>query len=611
MILPVICPYETDTMLAARGSAARKFPVLKYMKIILVNLDYYRYDIQALVKAFYPEDEVKVFLEGDRKYENFRKHAGEDRGMEHPEIADDAMHSGNEGAKMSLVPFLVVTYLPDRFTLRFGDETDAAEHEGLPAGTTGSSPEADPTSVALVTVSGTDPETLPFNAKSTALCNTLKRALYDALAARTGRKLPWGMLIGVRPTKIPMADLECGFSERQAAERMTARYAVSEEKAALAAGIAVRERELLSRLHVTNGYSLYVGIPFCPTTCLYCSFPSNALGLWKDRVDEYLDALIREMRAAADLMRGKTLDTVYIGGGTPTSLTPAQSDRLLSAIQEYFPAAARENIRHAEMQPGQGYFSTSDQTTGTPVTGAPDSTDAGILEFTVEAGRPDSITADKLRVLREHGVTRISVNPQTMNDRTLGLIGRRHTAAEAEQAFQLARDAGFDNINMDIILGLPEETDADVQNTIDRIRKLSPDALTVHSLAVKRASRMQEYIEENGYTAIRNNKETTMEIAARGASDMGLLPYYLYRQKNQSGNFENVGYARPGCYGIYNILIMEEVESIVALGAGSVSKRVGGIPRSGRMLRCDNPKDIDTYITHIDELMERKNKLFG
>ena len=250
--------------------------------------------------------------------------------------------------------------------------------------------------------------------------NALKQLLYGLLCDHTGHGLPWGNLTGIRPTKIPMALLDAGESEEAAAEYMRKTYLVSSEKASLAADIAARERRLLKDLNYRNGYSLYIGIPFCPSICLYCSFSSSPIRLWEDRVDEYLDALFREMDASAHLFREKELDTIYIGGGTPTTLSPAQMDRLLSKIESDF------DLSH-------------------------------LKEFTVEAGRPDSITADKLSVLRDHGIGRISVNPQTMNQQTLDIIGRRHTVEDTMQAFYLAREMGFDNINMDLIIGLPGE----------------------------------------------------------------------------------------------------------------------------------------------------------
>ena len=230
-----------------------------------------------------------------------------------------------------------------------------------------------------------------------------------------------------------------------------------------------------------------------------------------------------------------------------------------------------------------------------------------VREFTVEAGRADSITAEKLRVMKRYGVTRISVNPQTMKQETLDLIGRRHTVAQTVEAFRLAREEGFDNINMDLILGLPGETKEDVEETIRRVQELGPDSLTIHSLAIKRASRLSQWILEHGISTLHNTDET-MAIAAQGAKQMGMEPYYLYRQKNMSGNFENVGYAKPEKAGIYNILIMEEVQTIMALGAGTISKRVYG---DGRIERCDNVKDVGQYIERIDEMIQRKQRLFS
>ena len=209
--------------------------------------------------------------------------------------------------------------------------------------------------------------------------------------------------------------------------------------------------------------------------------------------------------------------------------------------------------------------------------------------------------------MKRYGVTRISVNPQTMKQETLDLIGRRHTVAQTVEAFRLAREEGFDNINMDLILGLPGETKEDVEETIRRVQELGPDSLTVHSLAIKRASRLSQWILEHGISTLHNTDET-MAIAAQGAKQMGMEPYYLYRQKNMSGNFENTGYARPGKYGLYNILIMEEKQTIVALGAGSITKRV--FP-DGRIERCDNVKDVGLYIEKIDEMIERKKELFA
>ena len=353
-------------------------------------------------------------------------------------------------------------------------------------------------------------------------------------------------------------------------EYMQDTYFISEEKGELAIEIAKREKALLDTLHYEDGYSLYIGIPFCPTTCLYCSFTSYPIVSWKKRMGEYLSALEKEIDFVAESYGDKVLDSIYIGGGTPTTLEAEELERLLNKIKSSLDLSQ-------------------------------------LKEFTVEAGRSDSITPEKLKVLKENGVTRISVNPQTMKQETLDLIGRRHTVTQVKEAFSMAREAGFTNINMDLILGLPGENAEDVKNTMEEVSRMKPDSLTVHSLAIKRASRLSRWIEENGITTL-NNTDETMQLTMDGAREMGMVPYYLYRQKNMSGNFENVGYAEEGKFGIYNILIMEEKQTIVALGAGTITKRV--YP-DGRIERCDNVKDVALYIEKIDEMIERKRKLFA
>ena len=480
------------------------------MLTVTMNKAQWEYDIHSLVKAFYPEQQVKVIT---------------------PE-SQNRLDEKEEGQQAERIAISL-----------------AGERE--------------------VTI--TMPSGRQYNRELEAdTKNSFKRFLYTSLSEELGKKLPWGNLTGIRPTKIAMTMLQEGASEAEIADVFMGQHYVSEEKTRLAIDIAKRERKLLGTLHYRDGYSLYVGIPFCPTTCLYCSFTSYPICRFEKQVDAYLDCLIREMRETAAIMQGKILDTVYIGGGTPTTLTAGQLDRLIGSLREIFD------------------FST-------------------VQEFTVEAGRADSISREKLEVLYRHGVTRISVNPQTMKEETLRLIGRRHTVSQVKDAFAMAREIGFDNINMDIILGLPGEDEEDVTETIKQIEQLSPDSLTVHSLAIKRASKLRQYIEENGISTL-HNTDVTMEIAARGACGMDMKPYYLYRQKNMSGNFENVGYAREGKYGIYNILIMEELQTIAALGAGSITKRV--FP-DGRIERCDNVKDVLQYIGRIDEMIERKRTLFA
>lgn len=409
--------------------------------------------------------------------------------------------------------------------------------------------------------------------------NDLKKNIYRLLSLETKKELPWGNLTGIRPTRIVMNLIEQNMSDEEIFVYMKDNYFTSDEKIDLSLSIAHREKEILKNIDYDNGYSLYIGIPFCPTTCLYCSFTSYPICSYGDMVDDYLGCIMKEIDYVAENFKDKTLDTIYVGGGTPTTLLPEQTEKLLGYLYEKLDVSK-------------------------------------VKELTVESGRPDSITREKLATMKKMGVTRISVNPQTMKDKTLELIGRRHTVAQFVDAYNVAREEGFDNINMDIILGLPYETADDVRYTMSEIKKLAPDDLTVHSLAIKRGSKLAEVLklkEQKGeltgdvFASI-NNTEEMMKIASEGALSMGLTPYYLYRQKNISGNFENTGYARSGKAGIYNILINEEVQSIVALGAGTVTKRVYGY--DGRIERCDNVKDVRLYMSQIDEMIDRKKRLF-
>lgn len=503
------------------------------MRIVRTNKAQLEYDIHSLVKAFYPEQEVKVLTpESVVKDKSI---------LELP--ADIRIEFTNNGA---VVEFAQES--PKEKQSAAMEERNMAE-------------DAEKSRAYIWESTQTDPAEYK---------NEWKKFLYLSLQERTGISLPWGDLIGIRPTKIAMTMLEQGRTEEEIDAFLRDKHLVSSEKRRLGLDIAKREKKLLDRLHYEGGYSLYIGIPFCPTTCLYCSFTSFPIHVWKERVGDYLTALEKELESVAQMCEGKVLDTVYIGGGTPSSLSAQELDRLLTRLRSLFD------------------FRT-------------------VQEFTVEAGRADSITMEKLQVLYRHEVSRISVNPQTMKQKTLDFIGRRHTVEQVIEAFHMARKAGFENINMDIILGLPGETPKDVEDTIAAIKELDPDSLTVHSLAVKRASRLSQWIEQNGITML-NNTEETMRIAAQGAADMEMLPYYLYRQKNMSGNFENVGYSKKGKYGLYNILIMEEKQTILACGAGTITKRV--FP-DGRIERCDNVKDVGLYIEKIDEMIERKRTLFS
>lgn len=498
------------------------------MIVVTCNQSQFEYDIHSLVKAFYPQEDVKVFEAGTKDLES------------------------SEG-----MPHCKVDFFPERIVFSISEtknEEIICNEESIPH-------EEMVRKEEVILTKGED--------RASVKCK-LKHLIYGQLSAYTGKELPWGNLTGIRPTKIAYTLLEEGKTKEDIIAYLQKQYDCSEKKALLSIDIASREQEILSKIHYQNGYSLYIGIPFCPTTCLYCSFTSYPIGLWKKRVEEYLSALEKEIDYVSHAFQDKILDTVYIGGGTPTTLEPDELRRLLGYVKE------KLDFTHVQ-------------------------------EFTVEAGRADSITEEKLQVLMEFGVTRISVNPQTMKDETLKLIGRRHTVAQVKDAFLLARKVGFSNINMDLILGLPGETKEDVEHTIKEVKKLCPDSLTVHSLAVKRASKLAQWITEHGMESLQNSEEM-MDIVAAGANQMGMQPYYLYRQKNMAGNLENVGYATEGNYGIYNILIMEEVQTIVACGAGTVTKRVYG---DGRIERCDTVKDVGLYIEQIEEMIARKRRLFA
>ena len=480
------------------------------MIAVQLNKRDFEYDIHSLIRAFYPGMDVPVYQEEEP----------------HPEGWEKKM---------------VVDYQPDKITLVFqnSDGQILAQREQL----------------------------VDYEADRKATKNVLKSMMYELLRDYTGQDLPWGNLTGIRPTKIPMALLEQGWKNTEIADYMRKTYYTSNEKTALSIMIANRERHILKDINYEDGYSLYVGIPFCPSICLYCSFSSSPLSVWKNKVDTYLDALCKEIEACARIYRNRKLDTIYMGGGTPTTLEPYQMDRLLTKIEDCF---------------DRSY----------------------LKEFTVEAGRPDSITREKLEVLRKHGISRISINPQTMNQSTLDIIGRRHTVEQTVEAFHLARELGFDNINMDLIVGLPGEEYEQVEHTMKEVTALDPDSITVHSLAVKRAARLNMFKDQYKEMTFTNNQQI-MEMTARYAYQAGHSPYYLYRQKNMAGNFENVGYAKPDSAGIYNILIMEEKQSILALGAGATSKKV-----SGELIeRTENVKDIKNYVERIDEMIERKRLL--
>ncbi|MBQ7564913.1 MAG: coproporphyrinogen dehydrogenase HemZ [Lachnospiraceae bacterium] len=498
---------------------------------VITNRQIFEYDIHSLVKAFYGREEVRV------------------------SVAEE---------------------LPKDFSGFFLQYEEIAASWGINR--------ADPNTVAFSVYSegkllDTEKEEVSRETLSDRILlkNTVKRCIYRLLARELKKELPWGTLTGIRPVKLVMKGLSEGETPGAIGERLKQVYYVSEPKLSLALEIAGREKVLLLETSGAKGYSLYLGIPFCPTTCLYCSFTSFSIALWRERVADYLCALKREIDETAKLFQGRRLDSIYIGGGTPTTLTADELADLMGYIRDSFDLS-------------------------------------GLLEYTIEAGRPDSVTEEKLAAILSGGANRISINPQTMNDETLKRIGRRHTTEEFVQSFLLARKAGFRNINTDLILGLPGEGLSEVQHTFSELSALLPESVTVHSMALKRAAGMAEFLKEHEELSSVNSAEIMGE-AEKSARSMGLLPYYLYRQKNMTGNLENVGYAKEGCFGFYNILMIEEIQDIVALGAGTVTKRVYYDPETGlatgRIERCDNVRDPLLYIDRIEEMLDRKRRLFS
>ena len=462
---------------------------------------------------------------------------------------------------------------------------------------------------------------LSFSGKRTKDKSIVKAYLYRILEEKCGRSLPWGDLTGIRPVSLsgklleeleeltePEENQEKTEEEERFYTALKEEYCLEGEKAELLHFLALREREILRRaeersgVKVKDGFSIYIHIPFCPSKCAYCSFLSSPIGPFSDRIPEYLEKISEELDFALYEMgekRGKSLQSIYIGGGTPTALPEKDLENLLLLVEKKLLSSP-----HAK-----------------------------ILEYTVEAGRPDSLSGNKLALLKMHSVDRISINPQTFRQETLDLIGRKHSVESVVERFYEARALGFDNINMDLILGLPSERLSDVEESLRRIRELAPDNLTVHSLAVKRAAKLKT--EENKYRGAyqagayseefplerdfslsyipswkkresRSEMEWMMLSAMQTAEELSLYPYYLYRQKNMAGNLENIGFSKEGKECLYNIFMMEEKHTVFGVGAGSSSKILFG---NGRLERVDNGKDFRSYMEHFTEYQEKKRRV--
>ena len=401
----------------------------------------------------------------------------------------------------------------------------------------------------------------------------IKKLVFSSLKELTKEEYPWGILVGIRPSKIALKYLEEGKTEEEIIKIFEIKHLASKKKAKLCIEIAKTEEKFVNK--ESNSIAIYIGMAFCPTRCFYCSFAANPIVGNKKLVNPYLQALIKEISAMKKYVNDRKLniESVYFGGGTPTAVNNEEFEDVMKEVYEAFVK------------------------------------DKNLKEFTVECGRPDSITSEKLQTMKTYDVTRISINPQTMNDDTLKMIGRGHTSAQVIEKFNLARSMGFNDINMDMIIGLPGEGIKEVLHTKNEILKLKPDSLTVHGLSLKRASILYEnFILKKGIQVKKQEELAQMYEESRIlAQELGLHPYYMYRQKNMVGNMENLGYSRKGAECIYNIEMIEDKQTIIALGADAVSKVV--FLDENRIERFANIKDIKEYCNRIDEMIQGKINL--
>ena len=403
--------------------------------------------------------------------------------------------------------------------------------------------------------------------------HSIRRFIFICLRELTNDIYPWGILIGIRPSKIALKLLKEGNTEEEVINIFKERYLAHEDKAKLCIDVARAEERIVNK--DKNNIAVYIGMAFCPTRCVYCSFTANPIAAHKKMVMPYIEALIKEINGMSSYIKEKNLniESVYFGGGTPTSVNDEEFAMVMKEIYDNF-------IK-----------------------------DNNVKEFTVECGRPDSINKNKLQTMKDYKVNRISINPQTMNDKTLKLIGRNHTSEDIIEKFNMARNLGFEHINMDLIIGLPGEGYEEFLNTKNEIIKLKPDSITIHGLALKRGSAMYEnFVLKKGIEVTLQDEIIKMYAETKILGDsLGLSPYYMYRQKNMVGNMENLGYAKKGKECIYNIQMIEEKQTIIALGAAAVSKVV--FLEEDRLERFPNLKDLHEYIRRIDEMIKRKKGL--
>lgn len=424
--------------------------------------------------------------------------------------------------------------------------------------------------LAEIRLNGDEPEkkitALPLTIKENVIEHELCRLIYHILCKKTGITPPWGLMTGIRPVKKVNELIQQGLSKDEIEKNLTERFELSHAKFNLAYETAINQLPILDGINKC-AVSLYVSIPFCPTRCSYCSFVSHSMDSAIKLMPEYISALCRELEIIGNIVRetDTEIDTIYFGGGTPTSISARDIEKIMRTVADNF---ALDRIR----------------------------------EYSFEAGRPDTITEDKLRVIKEYGADRISVNPQTLNDDVLRVIGRKHSGDDAIKAFELARKIGFDNINTDLIAGLPTESADSFRNTLDKITELSPESITVHTLTVKRSADLFE----SGCTNMTNPAAKMVDYSIEKLMSCGYLPYYMYRQKNTVDNLENVGYAKKGFESQYNIFIMDETQTIIGAGCAASTKLV--YP-DGKISRIHNYKFPYEYIRRFNELMQKKQEV--
>ena len=380
---------------------------------------------------------------------------------------------------------------------------------------------------------------------------------------------PWGTLVGIRPVKRVVSMLEQGYTDERVIKTLKEEYEVSDKKTNLALSIAKRELSVISDIP-ENAVSLYIDIPFCPSRCVYCSFASMPVSEMKDFIEPYLYALYDELDTIKKIIDDLNLCviSVYIGGGTPTSILSIELDNLLYKINKTFDLSA-------------------------------------CREFTIEAGRPDTITESKLEVMKKHCVDRISINPQSMNDKTLSVIGRKHSVQQIYDAYKMARNMGFKCVNMDVIAGLPQESLDEFKNTIDKVIELDPENITVHTMSIKRAARLNQTGNFDSLP-VTDTVDSMVDYAHEKLSENGYKPYYLYRQKNILGDLENTGFCKDGTEGVYNICMMEEIRTVISAGVGAVTKLV----KNDRIERIFNVKDVREYLNRAEEMRKRKDYIY-